>query len=193
MADRRLLTDRYLRALPPSPRGQRLEIWDSRVRGFGVRVSDIVDANPSRRGRAGKISFVLYARVSPGAAATRRVIGTYGAVTLDDARRTAGEWRSQIDKGIDPAVVRAAREKAEREAALRVRHSFIRVAEAFIADKLSQERSGKAGERELRSHFVAAWRDRPISEITKFDVLEISRHSACLFDHLVRRSRSEAQ
>ena len=71
---------------------------------------------------------------------------------LEQARRTAGEWRSLIAKGIDPAVVEAeAREKAERERALRIRHSFGNAAEAFIADKLAQERSGKAVERDFRA------------------------------------------
>src|ERR1700730_2631679 len=119
MADKRLLTDRYLRALAPAPRGQRVELWDSRVPGFGVRISDIKDADPARRGKAGKISFVLYARFPSAPFPPRRVIGTYGAITLEEARRTAGEWRSQIDKGIEPAVVEAeAREKAARERAL---------------------------------------------------------------------------
>ena len=52
-------------------------------------------------------------------------------------------------------------------AALRIRHSFATVAEAFITDKLAQERSGKVAERDLRTIFIAAWGDRPISEITK--------------------------
>jgi hypothetical protein len=39
MADKRLLTDRFLRALPPASRGKGDEVWDSRVTGFGVRVS----------------------------------------------------------------------------------------------------------------------------------------------------------
>ena len=82
--------------------------------------------------------------------------------------------QSQIDKGIDPAVVEAAaREQAAREAALRIRHSFAAVAEIFIADKLAQERNGRIVERDFRSTFIAAWGDRPISEITKLDVLEI--------------------
>jgi integrase len=174
MADRKLLTDRYLRALLPAPHGQRVEVFDARVPGFGIRISDTVDADSARRGKAGKISFMLYARFSSGAPPTRRVIGTYGAITLEEARRTAGEWRSLIDKGIDPVVVEAeAREKADRERALRIKHSFANVAEAFIADKLSQERSGKMIERDFRSTFIAAWGDRPISEIGALDVLEI--------------------
>ena len=63
-------------------------------------------------------------------------------------------------KGIDPAVSRRKpREKAARERALRIRHSFATVAEAFITDKLAQERSGKVAERDLRTVFVAAWGD----------------------------------
>ena len=88
MADKRLLTDRYLRALPPAPRGKRDEVWDSRVIGFGVRVSDAKDADPTRRGKAGKITFILRGRFQSGASPTRRLIGTYGAITLEDARRT---------------------------------------------------------------------------------------------------------
>jgi hypothetical protein len=92
---------------------------------------------------------------------------------LEDARRIAGEWRSQV-AGIDPAVVEAERRAAEaRERALRVKHSFTLAAEAFIAAKLEKERSGKVAERDLRGVFIAAWGERPVSEITKLDVLEI--------------------
>ena len=89
------------------------------------------------------------------------------AITLEEARRIAGEWRSLIARGVDPAVIEAERHAAEaRERALRIRHSFTVVAEAFIADKLAKERSGKVAERDLRNVFVAAWAERPISEIT---------------------------
>ena len=170
MADHRLLTDRFLKALAPAPRGQRIEVFDSRLSGFGVRVSDAKDA--ARSGKAGRIVFVLYARF--GAAPTRRVIGVYGAITLEQARRTAGEWRSLLAKGIDPAVIEAeAAAKAARERAARIKHSFGNVAEAFIADKLSKERSGRTAERDFRAAFVAAWQDRPISDITTLDVLHV--------------------
>ena len=175
MADKRLLTDRYLRALPPAPKGQRIEVFDARLPGFGIRVSDTKDAHPARRGKAGRITFVL-TQGFRGAAPTRRTIGIYGAdgMRLEQARRTAGEWRSQVARGIDPAVVEAERRAAEARArALRVKHSFTIAAEAFIAAKLEKERSGKVAERDLRNVFIAAWAERPVSEITKLDVLEI--------------------
>jgi integrase len=175
LAVHKKITDRYLKSLQPAPKGQRVEVWDSTaVPGFGIRIHDIVDADPTRRGKAGKINFVLYARYTRGAASTRRTIGTYGAMTLEEARRIAGEWRSLIDKGQDPAVVEEeAREKEARERAQRIKHSFGSAAEAFITDKLVQERSGKIAERDFRANFVAIWRERPIIEITKFDVLEV--------------------
>ena len=93
---------------------------------------------------------------------------------MEDARRIAGEWRSLVARGVDPAVIEAERRAAEaRERALRIKHSFTIVAEAFIADKLAKERSGKVAERDLRGVFIAAWGERPVSEITKLDVLEI--------------------
>jgi hypothetical protein len=95
MPDRRLITDRTLNALKPAPNGSRLEIWDTREPGFGVRVSDREDADPQRRGKAGKITFVLYGRFTTGAPPTRRVIGDYPRVSLEQARDTAGRWPDQ--------------------------------------------------------------------------------------------------
>jgi hypothetical protein len=187
MADRKLITDRLLKALPPAPQGERVEIWDSRFAGFSICVNDLVDPDLTRRGKAGKITFVLFARFTPGAAPIRRVIGAYGAITLEQARTTAGEWRSMIAKGIDPAVIEAERRAAEAcERAIRVKHSFANVAETFIADKLAQERRGKGAERDLRSIFAAAWGDRPIGEITKLDVLEIINAKKRSAPHMAR-------
>jgi integrase len=175
-AKRRLLTDRFLRSLPPAPRGQRDEVFDARLPGFGIRISDAKDADPARRGKAGKITFILFTRFASGRHPERRTIGVYGAdaMRLENARRIAGEWRSQVARGIDPAVVEAERRAAEaRDRALRVKHSFTIAAEAFIAAKLEKERSGKVAERDLRGVFIAAWGERPVSEITRTDVLEI--------------------
>ena len=80
MADKRQITDRYLRSLHPAPAGTRIEVWDTAVPGFGIRIHDTEDANPARRGKAGRIAFVLYARFRRGAASTRRTIGAYGAI-----------------------------------------------------------------------------------------------------------------
>ena len=152
MADRRFLTDRFLRSLPPAKRRGRVDIWDTSIPGFGITVYDTKDSDPARRGKAGKIGFQLYARFSPGSSPARRIIGIFGAISLEEARRKAGIWRSLIDRGIDPRdVEKAEAEKAAREAQLRIQHSVASVAEEFIADKLAKERSGKFAERDLRN------------------------------------------
>jgi integrase len=174
MPARRFLTDRFLRSLPPAKRRHIDDIWDTSIPGFGVRVYDAKDSDPTRRGKAGKINFMLYARFGAGAFPARVIVGGYPAISLEEARRKAGTWRSLIDRGVDPRdVEQAEAEKAAREAALRIQHSVASVAEDFIADKLAKERSGKVAERDLRNTFVAAWGERLITEITEDDVLAI--------------------
>ena len=137
------------------------EVFDV-LPGFGIRISDTKDADPARRGKAGKITFILYARFASGRHPERRTIGVFGedAMRLEDARRIAGESRGAST----PPVVEAERRAAEtRERALRIKHSFTIAPEAFIAAKLKTERSGKVPERDLRGVFIAAWGERPVS------------------------------
>ena len=175
MADRRLLTDRFLKSLPRHRAASASRSSTARLPGFGIRISDTKDADPARQGKAGQITFVLFTRFSAGAAPTRRTIGIYGAVGSGLRKHGASPGNGDADRaGHRPCRDRGGTREAEaRERALRIRHSFAAVAEAFITDKLSQERSGKVAERDLRNVFIAAWGDRPISEITKTDVLEI--------------------
>src|SRR6516162_11528944 len=56
MAGKRHLTDRLLKALAPAKPGERYELRDSIVAGFGVRVND--ERDPSRPGKAGHVSFI---------------------------------------------------------------------------------------------------------------------------------------
>ena len=49
MAERRLITDRSLKALAPGSVSKRVESFGTRVPGFGVRISDTEDSNPARR------------------------------------------------------------------------------------------------------------------------------------------------
>jgi integrase len=140
-------------------------LWDSKIPGFGVRVGD--DPDRSRPGKAGQISFVLYTRFPKSPHPTRRALGRYGQLTLEAAREKAAQWRSMIDKGIDPAVA----EKEERQARLRqVDRTFASVAEKFIEYiKANKERKAKDVERELQG-FIRAWGHRPVASIKPADV-----------------------
>jgi integrase len=165
MSRNRYFTDRTLKALAPARKGSRYELWDSKIPGFGVRVGD--DPDRSRPGKAGQISFVLYTRFPKSPHPTRRALGRYGQLSLEAARDKAAQWRSMIDKGIDPAVA----EEEERRARLRQLDStFASVAEKFIEYiKANKERKAKDVERELQG-FIGAWGHRPIASIKPADV-----------------------
>jgi len=68
----------------PAKPGERYELRDSIVAGFGVRVND--ERDPSRPGKAGHVSFILYTRFPGSSAPTRRALGRYPALTLEQAR-----------------------------------------------------------------------------------------------------------
>jgi hypothetical protein len=46
---------------------------------------------------------------------TRRALGGYGELTLEEARDKAREWRRLISRGIDPKI----QEERDRQAAIR--------------------------------------------------------------------------
>src|ERR1700730_13759836 len=91
------LTDRFIKSRQPAPAGRRDEYQDAIVPGLALRVT-----------ATGHKSFVLIARFpthpkNP----TRRAIGRYGAVGLEDARARARQWLEWIERGVDPAVEEA--------------------------------------------------------------------------------------
>jgi integrase len=163
--NRKYFSDRSLKALAPAKPGERYEIWDERVSGFGVRVGDARGPN----GKAAQITFVLYARFGSRSPSRRR-LGVYGQISLEQARAKAAEWRELINKGIDPAI----EFEKQKAAALRERSvTFEKVAEDFVRDKLSKERRGWDVESNIRKHFIPAWGKRPVSDITLLDVRAI--------------------
>src|SRR3979411_532932 len=95
MAQKRTLNDRYLKALKkrPAPAGKTYDVMDDVVSGFGVRVSD-----------KGRCTFILIARYGYAKNPTRRALGVYDALTLENARIRARKWIEQIQKGEDPAL-----------------------------------------------------------------------------------------
>src|ERR1700730_15247156 len=90
MQERRVsLTKRILEASRPAARDY--QIWDTKVRGFGVRVY------PS-----GARSFILQYRNAAGR--TRKIaLGRYGILTVDKAREKATKLLGAIIDGRDPS------------------------------------------------------------------------------------------
>jgi integrase len=179
------LTDRKLKALKRARKGERYELLDTLVPGFGVRVTD-----------KGQRTFILKTRYPGSHHPTRRALGEYGVLSLEKAREKAGEWVKLIRRGSDPAQV----EELERQAKLRQRDkTFAAVAERFIAfAKANGERKAEELERDIRQHFLPLWEARSIESITAYDVAAVIEpitkrgkraHAHNLFGHARRLFR----
>ena len=87
---------RAVDALKPSKVGVKVSeafLWDRELRGFGVRVSP-----------TGLKSFLVQYR-TPEGRHRRTVIGRYGLMTPEEARREAFELLRAVSRGIDPMTV----------------------------------------------------------------------------------------
>jgi integrase len=149
--ERTNITDRLLKSLKPE--AARYEQMDTAVPGFGVRVSD------------GRKSFILFTRYPGSNNATRRTLGEYGDMSLEEARDKAREWRKLIKKNVDPKDIEERRRKT----------TFASVADEFIAyihNKLKL-RTAAIMEHNLRKTFIKRWGPRPVTEITSSDVSRV--------------------
>ena len=94
------LTDRAIKAAKPQARAY--DMHDAVVPGL------LLEVRPS-----GVKRLALLKRFPGSRNPTRRLIGQYGAITLEQARATARRWLELLQAGIDPAteVERARRPK----------------------------------------------------------------------------------
>ena len=90
------LTDKIVREEPAPPKGT-ITLWDSKVKGFGVRIFA-----PTKRNPDGARSFFLNYRVN--GVERRYTIGEFPTYTAKDARAEAIKLRKRIDGGEDPAA-----------------------------------------------------------------------------------------
>jgi hypothetical protein len=136
-----------------------MAIMDAVVPALGVRVL------PS-----GAASFIVGARFPGSAHYTRRALGGYGELTLEQARVKAREWLELIGRGVNPRIQIERQRQAE---ARQQRNTFAAVAEQFIERHVSKTRKAAIVERELRREFIARWGERPITDITQHDVVAV--------------------
>lgn len=85
------LTVELIEKLKPLPEGN-YTVWDSDLRGFGVRVN-----------RDATKTFILYYRVRGNRQQRRASLGRYGDVKLEAARLKAQGWLGEVAGGGDPA------------------------------------------------------------------------------------------
>jgi integrase len=131
--------------------------WDAGCPGFGVKVTP--------KGR--KVFIVLYRTGGAGSRLRKYTVGPYGRVTLHQARVAAQKVFAAKLEGRDPAAER--REAKRRVVADRVDDLL----ETYIAQRLSQNRSGAKIARLLRREIGLAWVGRSIHEINKRDIVEL--------------------
>ncbi len=84
------------------PRSAPFVLWDDELGGFGCRVF------PS-----GKRSFVVQCRPPGSRKSIRLTLGTYGLLTVTEARAQARETLAKIRLGADPRAAKRARQVAE--------------------------------------------------------------------------------
>ena len=163
------LTPFALKSLKPAPKGKTYDVPDSNVPGLSVRVSE-----------SGRRTFVLVARYGGSKNPTRRALGVYDVLSLDDAREKAREWLKAVKQGKDPAIEEARQRAAEQR---RQADVFSSVAEEFIKRKVSKTRKGVEVARDIRREFggvdpqsgalVGPWASRPITDISRADVVAV--------------------
>jgi integrase len=156
---RRKLTDKFIGALPPALPGRRDLHGDAQVPGLAVRVTD-----------KGAKSFVLYTRFPGSKVPAQRALGDAGAMSVAEAREKAREWLTMIGRGVDPREVeRRAREEADARRA----DTFGVAAGEYIVRAVRQQRRGNAAERVIRRELIPVWGEKPLTDITRRDVVKL--------------------
>jgi integrase len=158
---RTALTDKFIKSESRVPAAGRVDYFDSIVPGMALRVT-----------KKGHRTFVLVARfpANPKNPA-RRVLGEYGAITLDKARDKARLWLELIGKGIDPRIEEA-RSKAEE------RRKAVNTFEAVVREYLDRHKGlAKHGEAEriFETEFTKKWGARPAGDILPEEVADAIR------------------
>ncbi|MGY6551808.1 MAG: tyrosine-type recombinase/integrase [Erythrobacter sp.] len=130
--------------------------FDTETKGFGLRVT-----------ASGAASFIVQGTVAGQSKERRITIGSYGAWTVDDARRRAEEYKHKFEDGIDPVAAQKA------EAALRVTLDEVCKAYTSRPGKLKASTADEY-KRHVEKVF-AAWKDKPIASISRQMVQERHR------------------
>src|SRR5262249_32226028 len=156
------LTDRTIKAKRKAAKAY--DVHDAVVPGLSLRVL------PS-----GVKSFVVLTRFPAARHPTRRALGSYGALTLEQARKQARHWLEQITRGVDPAVeVEEERRKRERERA----STFAAVAEDYLDREIfghdrarPKKRSAAKIAQSLHAVLIPLFGARPITALTADEIM----------------------
>lgn len=152
------LSDLAIRKMPNPDK--RIEIWDAKIPGFGLRVAP-----------TGLKVFILVYRHK--GKQRRLALGRYPFISLADARSKAIAAIKDLNDGIDPA---GDPEAEEAEAKRLEAYTFDKAVDAFVrlhCQRYNREVTARDTERILKTRFVSRWAKRDIREITRTDILKV--------------------
>ena len=153
------LTAASVEKLKP-PRFGQVEYYDRRMPGFGLRLS-----------HRGSKSWFLMTRIE--GRLVRLTLGKYPAISLGEAREHARTAGRVVSEGKDPRLIRA---EAKRKYHEERQNTFDACAADFL-QKYAQRRLRPSTQREYRRILTGGdtrhWRDKPIAQLTKRDVLDV--------------------
>jgi integrase len=152
MKAKKPLTDRAIRALPPTPEGKRRIVWDAIVPGLGIRITD-----------RGVKTFVLVTRYPGASSPAPRSLGVYGAISLEAARTKAREWLTLIASGTDP----------EQHLMRKREQTFQAISEQYFLRKAKAHRSRAWTEATLARLVYPTFGPRPIEAINRSDIVRL--------------------
>jgi integrase len=140
-----------------APVGGEAFLWDTEVRGFGVKAT-----------ASGAKSYLIQYRIGGrGAKARRLTIGRHGSPwTPDTARSEAKRLLIQVAQGID--VAEAKREKARLAQDLGFKSYCNHFVENYLKERWS--RTWKDAKAALERHVVPVLRDKPLPDISRTDI-----------------------
>src|SRR5215813_15569944 len=150
------ITKRSVDALRPDPDGREAVIWDTEVKGFGVRAQ-----------RGGSKSYIVHYRAGTGRGAPLRkvTIGKHSAPwTAETARKEARRLLGLVEGGADPAAGKIARKEAPTVANL---------VERFLSEHAQAKRKASTARvyRGLLDRIVLpALGKRKVVDVTRADI-----------------------
>jgi integrase len=151
----RKLTDLFAERVQPPARG-RIEYFDATFGGLSLRVT-----------AQGNKSWSLFYRM--GGRLRRLTIGQFPAIKPAQARREAGAALERVRLGVDPAEEKRGRRLAsDADTFTKALQDYLAYAKRRWADSTYKEIK-----RALEREPSRAWRDRPLSSISRADVIRL--------------------
>jgi integrase len=152
---RQKLTDRFLQACKPAPRGKQVMHWDT-LPGLGARVTD-----------KGTVTFVVVRRMPGKPQPIRHKLGRYPIMTLKQARAAAIDAMAELAAGKHPGEERRRLQEEQRKSD---EQKFAAVAERYKLHITKRRTAGQIKQL-IDRELVHRWGARPIASISRREVI----------------------